>query len=68
MNLAVDMQCKKALDNIARQARTQGPEAVEFFKEAQADPQKCKEMLESYDKAHKNWTAGKISNIQWSIV
>ena len=68
LNQVVDTWCKKALDNIGRMARAQGPDALEFFKDAKADPAKCKKMLDSYGKAYKNWTAGKTSKLVWSIV
>ena len=61
MNQNIDMSCKKALDNIGRIAKQQGPAAVQFLTETKANPAKLKQMLESYGKAHKLWTAGKTS-------
>ncbi|CAE7037690.1 unnamed protein product [Symbiodinium sp. CCMP2456] len=68
VNQNMDMSCKKALDNISRMAKQQGPHAMQFVAEAKADPTKLRKMLDSYGKAHKMWTSGKTPKIQWSVV
>ena len=69
LNQAVDMSCKCALDNIFKQAKAQGPQAVQFVQETKADPVKCKKMLDSYNAAYKAWCNGqKAGKIKWSMM
>ena len=48
LNQKVDMSCKRFLDNIYKQAKAQGPQALEWLAETKADPAKCRQMIESY--------------------
>lgn len=69
MNQEVDEDCKKFLDNIAKQARNQGEDAVAWFKSSKADPAKCKKMIEAYEKEYQSWTSrGKKGGVQWAMV
>ena len=69
LNQAVDMECKRFLDNIGKQARAQGPDAIRFFQESKADPAKCKKMLESYKAAYKAWvTNSKQGKVKWCMI
>ncbi|CAE7040338.1 unnamed protein product [Symbiodinium sp. CCMP2592] len=69
LNQRVDMSCKRFLDNIYKQAKAQGPQALEWFAETKADPAKCKKMIESYGAAYKTWcSTGKQGKVKWSLV
>ena len=68
VNQNIDFDCKRGLDNIYRQAKAQGPEALKWFAETRADPVRCKKMLESYKVACKQWCAGnKVGKVKWSF-
>ncbi|OLQ13846.1 hypothetical protein AK812_SmicGene2046 [Symbiodinium microadriaticum] len=69
LNQKVDMTCKRFLDNIYKQAKAQGPAALEWFAETKADPAKCRKMVESYSTAYKAWcSSGKAGKVKWSFV
>ncbi len=55
MNQRFDEDCKKYLDNIHKQARSAGDQALQKLAEIRSTPKKLKVMLESYSKAYNTW-------------
>jgi hypothetical protein len=71
MNQTLEVHCKKALDAIYGQAKRQGQQALEWFKNSRSDDSKLKLMLDAYRKATDAANviaAGSKGKPKWSLV
>ena len=69
-NQALDHKCKAWLDNISKQARAAGTEAVSRLKAIKNDKAKLATMLQSYGKCYTTWElkGRSRSGVQWCAV